>query len=466
MTVALRTMARRSWRQLMGGAAACSVALAGCSDKGGGDGIVQTEEQAQARRAACEFQPGTSAKETLASSWPTGSKLPIDHIVWIMQENRSFDHYYSKLTHGGVDVMSMDATNPDADGKPVKVHHLAEYCVDDVHHSWGAVHEQINGGKMDGFVTTNDPDGARAMGYYDEGDLPFYYALARTFAISDRHFCSLPGPTWPNRMFFFAGTSFGLTVNTVPPDQDENGEPHRNVMAALSQKGVDWKVYAQGVATPIMFASTFAENQQRFVKVEDFFADAAAGKLPAFSIVEAKFSGDGISADEHAPGMMQIGQKFVANVVNSLMKSPNWNKSALFITYDEHGGFYDHVPPPKACKPDDRAPYKYVDGEMVTVDGAFDQLGPRVPLLVVSPYAKRGHVSHRVTDHTSILRFVEARFDLPAMSARDANAEPPYDMFDFEHPNFDTPSLPAAEVNEAEKTRCEQAFPPKGNLPY
>ena len=149
------------------------------------------------------------------------------------------------------------------------------------------------------------------------------------------------------------------------------------------------------------------------------------------------------------------GQRFVALIVNSLMKSPQWSKSALFITWDEHGGQYDHVAPPKACKPDDYPPVDAdKDGNIIPVEGAFDMYGPRVPLLLVSPYAKRGHVSHHVTDHTSILRFLEARFELPALTRRDANAEPPFDMFDFDHPDTSIPTLREAKVDDPTKHGC------------
>ena len=126
------------------------------------------------------------------------------------------------------------------------------------------------------------------------------------------------------------------------------------------------------------------------------------------------------------------------------MHSPNWKSSALFVTWDEHGGFYDHVNPPHACPPDDYPPVQYVDKVLTNMPGAFDHYGPRVPLFVVSPYAKRGFVSHRVTDHTSILRFVETRFNLPALTNRDANADPLFDVFDFDHPDFSIPTLKEA----------------------
>src|SRR6185369_12316053 len=142
------------------------------------------------------------------------------------------------------------------------------------------------------------------------------------------------------------------------------------------------------------------------------------------------------------------GQRYVASVVNALFKSPNWPTSALLITWDENGGLYDHVPPPPACLPDDFPTVdKFEGGGTHSVRGTFDSLGVRVPLILVSPYARRGHVSHHVTDHTSLIRFIEAKFDLPALSRRDANAEPPFDLFDFANPDVSLPTLRPAAVD-------------------
>ena len=137
---------------------------------------------------------------------------------------------------------------------------------------------------------------------------------------------------------------------------------------------------------------------------------------------------------------------------------PQWKRSAVFLTYDEHGGIYDHVPPPKACAPNDGKPT--IDGKGMPIDGAFDRLGFRVPLVVVSPYAKRGYVSHEVYDHSSVLRFIQARFRVPALTSRDANASIPLDFFDFANPpHLVPPSLPAATVDPAGLAYCKQTYP-------
>ena len=151
-------------------------------------------------------------------------------------------------------------------------------------------------------------------------------------------------------------------------------------------------------------------------------------------------------------------QKLISEVIAALMQSPQWKRSALFLTYDEHGGIYDHVAPPKACAPNDgKGP---VDKNGKPVAGAFDRYGFRVPLVVVSPYAKRGYVSHEVYDHTSIIRFIEARFRVPALTARDANAAIPLDFFDFANPpHLTPPTLPTATVDAAGLAACQQSFP-------
>ncbi len=418
-----------------------------------------TAEQAKARREACEFKAGALASETLAGDAPLGDRLPFDHIVLVMQENRSFDHYFSKLSHGGVVVGSPDATNPDSTGAPVKRFHETRYCIEDVEHAWNPSHRQFNDGGMDGFVISNDPGGARAMGYYDETDLPFYYAVARTFALSDHHFSSVMGPTQPNRLYYWAATSWGAISNGLAPEKDPAGKAVQSLFTRLNGAKVEWKSYVTDVASPAVFFGLLSTNLKNFVKVDDpdagFFASAAAGTLPSVSVVEASFTAGvaGGQSDEHPNSNIQVGQQFSAKVVNAVMASPLWPKTVLIFLYDEHGGFYDSVPPPKACAPDAFDPI----GDPTR---KFDHLGFRTPLIVISPFAKRGYVSHETIDHTSVTRFVEARFGLKALTARDANAWPLYDMFDFAHPDVSIPSLPAAVIDPVRDAKCKVDFPP------
>jgi phospholipase C len=200
-----------------------------------------------------------------------------------------------------------------------------------------------------------------------------------------------------------------------------------------------------------MFADKYVEQIKsgRIVLFDQYFADLAAGTLPQVAFVEPGVAREAYDAnDEHPPAVMQIGQRWAAEVIDALMKSSSWERSAMFITYDEHGGLYDHVVPPPACAPD-------------AASAEFDNLGIRVPFMVVSPYAKKHHVSHRVYDHTSIVRFVEARFVMPALTGRDANAEAPWDMFDFANPPHVTPPAFALPEVDADKlAACAAIFEP------
>lgn len=418
-----------------------------------------TDSALAARRQACEFGPGALTTDTVGSC--TGSSIPIEHVVILMQENRSFDQYFGHLKGHGQDDVDVPATPPSnpvpsGTGNPAVWYHESRYCVEDTDHGWGASHEQYHGGLNDGFATSNattlDPSGARAMGYYEQSDLPFYYELASTFAISDRFFCSLLGPTYPNRMYLAAGTSFGIVTTQItklaPP-----GVP--NVYRALNDKSVTWKVYSSNIPSVLLFPDFATDPQQavHIAKADDFLNDAANGQLPQVSFLDASFDiAPDLETDEHPPANIQLGQHWVWQRVKALIDSPEWSSSALFITYDEHGGLYDHVPPPAACVPDDTPPVQQAEL------GAFDRLGFRVPLFVVSPWAKRHFVSHEVHSHTSILRFLAAKFGLPAFTKRDANSDALLDLFDFRAPATDKPAFAEPPVDQAQLADCHARF--------
>lgn len=443
------------------------------------------EGAAAGDRAACKFQRGALPDETLGSVIPTGKDLPIETIVVVMQENRSFDHYFGRFNQyaGRTDVESPpeNASNPDRSGPVSSSTHPwqrgGHLCFLDTAHGWTKVRAQIADGKMDGFYETNhdikgettpDPtmalrDGERAMWWYDERELPFYYALAKEFGLGDHYFSSVPGPTWPNRMYLYAGTSFGLVENTFPnieafpfPANDAV------VLDELDKRHVDWKLYTSGgppgAATVLGFALSNRWGRSVTGTLDDFLAEAAQGKLPPVVFIDpnALKSGDSDGDDEHPPAQIQIGQRFVSTITRALFKSPQWPHAALFIMYDEHGGIYDHVPPPKACVPDAKTP----TGKGGSVEeGAFDLYGVRVPFIVASPYSKPGFVSHGVYDHTSILRFIQAKHRLPALTARDANALVPTDFFDFQAPpRLTPPELPDPPIDGGEVAYCNRTF--------
>lgn len=415
-----------------------------------------------ARRAACGYHRGALPRDTLDSGARLGDRIPIDHFVIVMQENRSFDHYFQKLPEYGqpdADVAppSYECADPSGQGAMVHPFLQDDPCVEDVPHNWIAVHHQVGDGRMGGFLSAANPEGRRALGYYDATTLGYYYELAKTFAIGDRYFASVPGPTFPNRMFFLSGSSFGHAVNTAPPPRDEE----RTLFHQLEEKGLPWIVYSEGrTYEEQMFPRLHAEKGSHFRHVSELARDAADGKLPFFAWVESSHGGRS-ATDEHAPTDVQLGQAFVARVVTSVTSSPAWQRTALFLTYDEHGGFFDHVVPPAACPPDDMPPL------VAGLHGArFDHLGIRVPLVLVSPYARAHHVSHRAYSHTSLLRLVQARADLPALTDRDANDEPPYDLFDFDSSPFSAPPrLPEAVIDASARKRClERGAAPESPL--
>lgn len=416
---------------------------------------------ATAARAACEFKAGALPRDTLGQSDPISRQIPVDHIFVLMMENRSFDHYFSKLPEYGVtDVTVADESfaNLDDTGQTVNWFHETEYCVEDPSHGWKGSHRQWNGGKNDGFVLDNEPNGRRAMGYFDAADLPFYYALAKEFAIGDQYFCSLLGPTWPNRMYLYSASSHGLTKNTLPTNLSS-----ANVFAALIAKQIEWKVYRSNLPPAAMFLETWLESTKgcgapeegpcRLAEIDQLEADLASGQLPPVVFIDPEYSTGIEETSEHPPANPHHGQRFTWRVVDALMKSPIWKRSALFITYDEHGGFADHVPPPPACHPGDSDPEE-------TNDGTFDRLGFRVPLMVVSPFAKKGYVSHLVRDHTSILRFIQARHGIGAFTSRDANSDALMDLFDFDGaPHESPPTFPEPAVDPGKISECQAAFP-------
>jgi phospholipase C len=393
--------------------------------------------RAEARRA-CAFGAGALPADTLDPDLPRGDDIPLQHLVIVMQENRSFDHYFGRLPaagHSDVDGLPPEASNPDAQGNPVFAFHTSRYCITDVEHGWNGSHAEWDGGRNDGFVVANDPGGERAMGYMEESDLPFYYGLAKTFAMGDRFFCAVLAPTYPNRFYFLTGTSDGRI--------DNRGElfTRTSIFDRLTDAGVSWKIYA----TDVPFAALLGKSG---LTIPDFYADAARGTLPQVAWIDPAFYHN----DEHPPANPQRGQRFVADLYAALRASPNWPSAALIITYDENGGFYDHVPPPPACVPDDVAP----ETGPSDVQAGFDRNGFRVPLIVASPYARPGYVSHEIYDHTSVLRFIETRFNLPALTARDANATPLTDLFDFTQPRLlDPPPIPAAVIDPVQDELCQ-----------
>src|ERR1700737_2934933 len=376
----------------------------------------------------------------------------LNHVVVLMQENRSMSHYFGRLL-GEPLGSNPNPINPTA--PPITAFRKTNYCeVADLAHGWNEVHQEWNNGKMDGFTTANitsaDPTGSRTMGYYDQADLPFYYGLYNTFGTGDRYFASVLSQTFPNRFYLLAGTSFGHIRNDLP---DATGFTQRSVFNLLDAAHVSWKVYFSQIPFAYEFAYVRNHSPGNVVPIADYYTDAAAGRLPAVSFIDPIFvATNTVENDEHPPSNVQVGQNFVSGVVNALFHSPNWSSSAFFLTYDEHGGFYDSVPPPPAPVPDSIPPMLQAGD----VAAGFDRYGIRVPVAVISPFSKPHFVSHVVNDHTSILKFIETRFGLPSLTARDAAANPMLEFFDFESdPAFlAPPTLPLATIDPVKLAAC------------
>ncbi|MCA9772218.1 MAG: alkaline phosphatase family protein [Myxococcales bacterium] len=366
--------------------------------------------------------------------------LPIDTIVTVMMENRSFDHYFGsyRLLEGRMDIDGLTGAemNLTPDATPVGPFDLGEFCISDPPHSWGAGRAQFDGGANDGFVrehfnrTGTFEKARQVMGYHERNQLPFYYGLADEFVLCQNWFCSVLGPTWPNRFYVHAGTSGGTRSNDFPT------EAFPSIYDRLNEAGISWKYYYSDLPFLALFVDRIAAYAPNMRPIQEFYDDAAAGTLPNYCFVDPSFA----LADDHPPHHVQLGQSFVSSVFHALAGSPQWDRSAFFLTYDEWGGFYDHVPPPTTD--DDR------------VSEGFDQLGFRVPSIVAGPYAKRGAVTSGIHDHASILAFLEWFWDLEPLTKRDAAADHLVETFDTARVLAKTPreapTLPEVIVDESQ----------------
>lgn len=385
-----------------------ALAFGGCSsgsveDDGDDDSV--TEEL----QKACAFKAGSLPKDTLKR---VPKDIPIEHVIIVMQENRSFDHMFGSLRLEGhpVDGIPDGFVNKDKAGHAVHFGHRTDTCLDaNSPHDEESIESSIDGDKMSSFVenaATKTSNGHYVMSYYTQKELPFYHWLAKEYAISDRYFSAMLGPTWPNRDFMYAATSNGIA------DGGHTLKGVQTIYDELDHAKVSWGVYSSG--KPRQECMGWNRGHRGVHDESDFFDALKDDKLPHVVFIDP-----GAHEDEHPPHDVQGGERFAKRIYDALRNSRAWKSSALFITYDEGGGLADHVSPPDACAP--RAGLPKV----------FNRLGERVPVTLVSPYAKRGFVSHKTHSHTSLLRFVETVFDLPALTARDANSDAMLDMFDF-----------------------------------
>ena len=454
-------LSRRSF--LVSSVAAAGLAAVGCSTGG---------SNSDAGSEAAGTSSTTAPPAYLTGAAPVGAVLPpgsrpdpsrpegtdllpkVDHIVVLMMENHSFDNYLGMLGRG--DGFALDDqgqptnANPDENGNEVRAHHLTttSQVGNHVSQNWKSSHIQYDDGKMDGFVRST---GEATMGYWTGDDLPFYYGLARTFPLCDRYFASVLAQTYPNRRFLHAGTALGLLTTTLPKPDDPS-PPNGTIFDKLNTFGIPWRNYYAAVPEIALYPAVFFANQDKTAKMDQFFTDAAAGTLPGFSLLSIH-----PNLSEENPQDITYGESFAANVINAVMQGPGWGRTMLIFNYDEHGGYYDHVPPPAAIPPDD-VPPNVAPGDP---PGAYDRYGFRVPAVIVSPYARSDYVSHVVHDHTSVLRLVETKWNLGALTYRDANASNLLDSIDFDSPPaFATPpTLPAPRTPRPPN---ESYIPPAG----
>ena len=356
-------------------------------------------------------------------------RSPIDHLVVSCQENRSFDHYYGFAPQVQARRYGPPPgyTQPDAAGVGHAPFELTALRSVDPPHGWGDVHAQWNGGGMDGFykvAALRTGSGDNAIPYYTARELPFYYSLFRDSGLCANYFCSLLGPTWPNRFYLMSGTSGGITTNGLWGYGIFDSSSWPIILDLLDEGGVSWKIYyigSDGVEVGdtdnvAVFWSRWAHDPRTTATLDDYLEDCARGTLPNVSWIIPSFS---MQFDEHPDADVSVGMGFQQQIITALRNSRLWKRSAFFLTYDEHGGFFDHVAPPQM--------------------DAYG-LGVRVPLWVISPFARRGPiVSRRPADHVSTLKFIERAWGLPTLASRNHT-------FDASTPtggNYNTGGAPA-----------------------
>jgi len=416
------------------------------------------------------------------------SKLSdIEHVVILIQENRSFDHYFGSYRGvRGFSDQSAAFQQPDpANMTSPPVGALLPFhldtpttnaaCTPDITHDWVPQHQSWNNGAMNGFVSSrlsiNPNDAVLSMGYYTRADLPYYYALADAFTICDNYFCSVMGPTDPNRLYTMAasldpdGKNGGPILQTIITNRATfNGRlTYTTMPEQLQARGVSWKVYSSPDVT--ILGGILSDNVLSYFKnfqdpasvlhqnafgpqfPVDFLTDVASGSLPQVSWLVGS-----VITSDHPPSPSVFGESILSLIVTAFRANPAlWAKTVLFVTYDENGGFFDHVTPVTAPV---GTPGEYVTAPAVpdpTVAGSPAITGPiglgfRVPMLIISPFTRGGFVSSDLFDHTSVLRFLETRFgaEVPNLSAwRRTTVGDLTSALNFKNPDQSIPNLPS-----------------------
>ena len=361
-------------------------------------------------------------------------RTPIDHVVVLMMENRSVDHYLGWYKQ---ENKRFDATQQrcylDEEGHAVPTEDWGaggrqdfagcEYADPGHGHSHGvvqAMNTDAGGrdGEPDGFLKDGSGNDEFALAYYQPTDIPVTAALTRQFTTFDRYFCAWMGSTYPNREYMHSAQSGGITNNDFPPERAQTnpewaaGFDWPTIWTALDAKGVTWKYYYSNLPVIALWGARHARNARH---VSEYYADCAAGTLPQVAFVDPFFvAPEGLANDDHPHADIRLGQMFLSDISRAFMESKHWHHGALFINYDEWGGFWDHVAPPVVADPRASDPV-----------GEFGKLGFRVPTQLISPFAAGGRVDKNLYDHTSILKFIETNWGLMPMKDWDPGTRDP-----------------------------------------
>jgi phospholipase C len=408
-------------RGFLAGAAALGVAgvagLAACSsDDADSDGAGKDGKDGS------KSTTSTSARNGL----PDGSDAPFDTVVVVMMENRSFDALLGWLP--GADGKQAGLTYTDSSGKAHETWGLAPdwngCSMQDPFHFSAAVAEQFNGGKIDGFLTSQPKGDLFPLGYYTDKDLPILAKLAQSYTTFDNYFSSMLGPTWPNRFYQLCATTDVMETGNYPkPGEQRPSALELAIFDRLTDKGLTSAYYSPGEPMTGLFQSKKYDDLTH--PYEDFLSHAKAGTLPNVAFVDPDYTAEaelkGTSNDFHAYGNVLAGDAFLAEVHNALRDSPQWDRTVMVINFDEHGGFFDHVVPPKV--EDDTV----VDGPVPDLKN----LGFRVPAIVVSPFAPKKIETAGPYEHCSVLKMIEWRWGLESMTVRDEKAKNLAEALDF-----------------------------------
>ena len=366
----------------------------------------------------------------LAAGLPSPASAPFDHVVVLMLENRSWDHFLGWLP--GADGRQAGLSYTDTAGNTYPTYRLArdgdfQGCgYADPDHSWEGGVKQLNGGKLDGFLKTATPGDTFPIGYYEAADLPVMAALAQQYTVSDNYFCSILAETYPNRFYQHAAQT----------DRDHNNTSTATMPAIWDRLtgGLTGRYYFHDLPFTALWGSKYASISR---PIAQFLAECQAGTLPNVAFVDPSFNGEtqGTSNDSHPHGDVRAGDALLAEVYHAVRNSPNWSRTILVVNFDEWGGFYDHVKPPRVI--DDHvnpAPGPHPD---------YRQLGFRVPNIVISPFSPPGRVvsGGAPFEHTSVLKMIEWRWGLMPLTKRDANARNLAEMLDFSLNRTDNPAV-------------------------